>query len=540
MLNAHNTGKVISFLRRYYGWTQAELARKLNVTGKTVSKWENGGGYPDVTLIPELAETFGVSIDFLMNSGENIDVGAFEEDIEKYGQLHDRQFSVNEKLRRQAEEIETRSHIDENLFTEYNVKKGLRDINGNGVRAGLTKISYIRAKDTVNGELVPVDGKLYYRGVDVDELVKNYRSDSCDGFEEATYLLLFDKQPTVEELADFRRQLAGYRTLPTNFVRDVILKAPNTDIMNSMSKSILTLSSYDTNLDDLSTPNVLRQCLQLISVFPLLAIYGYQAFAHYKDNQSLIIHNPDPSLSTAENILRLMRPDRKFTKTEATVLDIALILHAEHGGGNNSTFTTHVVTSAGTDTYAAMTAALCSLKGPKHGGANLKVIGMMDEVKKKVSDWADDDEVRNYVDKLLAGEAYDHSGLVYGLGHAVYSLSDPREIILKKFVKKLSAEKGLEKEFMLYDAVARIAAEQISKKRRIYKGVSANVDFYSGFAYRMLGIPEELFTPIFAVARISGWSAHRMEELINAGKIIRPEYKSIYESREYIPIEERK
>ncbi len=540
MLNAHNTGKVISFLRRYYGWTQAELARKLNVTGKTVSKWENGGGYPDVTLIPELAETFGVSIDFLMNSGENIDVGAFEEDIEKYGQLHDRQFSVNEKLRRQAEEIETRSHIDENLFTEYNVKKGLRDINGNGVRAGLTKISYIRAKDTVNGELVPVDGKLYYRGVDVDELVKNYRSDSCDGFEEATYLLLFDKQPTVEELADFRRQLAGYRTLPTNFVRDVILKAPNTDIMNSMSKSILTLSSYDTNLDDLSTPNVLRQCLQLISVFPLLAIYGYQAFAHYKDNQSLIIHNPDPSLSTAENILQLMRPDRKFTKTEATVLDIALILHAEHGGGNNSTFTTHVVTSAGTDTYAAMTAALCSLKGPKHGGANLKVIGMMDEVKKKVSDWADDDEVRNYVDKLLAGEAYDHSGLVYGLGHAVYSLSDPREIILKKFVKKLSAEKGLEKEFMLYDAVARIAAEQISKKRRIYKGVSANVDFYSGFAYRMLGIPEELFTPIFAVARISGWSAHRMEELINAGKIIRPEYKSIYEPREYIPIEERK
>lgn len=539
MISADNTGKVIAFLRHYRGWTQNELAEKLGITGKTVSKWENGGGYPDITLLPEIAQLFGVTVDFIMMSGENLDISAFEANMEKYGQQRDSTFMVNDKLRKQAADIGESSRIDERLYTEYDVKKGLRDINGNGVRAGLTKISYIHAKGMEDGKLVPVNGKLYYRGVDVDELINNYRIDSCDGFEEAAYLLLFGKLPTSAELAGFRRQLAAYRTLPTNFVRDVILKAPNTDIMNSMSKSILTLSSYDTNLNELALPNVLRQCLQLIAVFPLLAIYGYQAVAHYKNSESLIIHNPDPGLSTAENILRLMRNDGKFTKTEATVLDIALILHAEHGGGNNSSFTTHVVTSAGTDTYAAMTAALCSLKGPKHGGANLKVVGMMDEIKKKVGDWKDDDEVRAYVDKLLAGEAYDRSGLVYGLGHAVYSLSDPRELILKKFVGRLSAEKGLTDEFALYDSVERIAAEQIAKKRRIYKGVSANVDFYSGFAYRMLGIPEGLFTPIFAIARVTGWSAHRMEELINAGKIIRPEYKSIFEPHEYRKIDER-
>ena len=430
----------------------------------------------------------------------------------------------------------TDGKIDETLYSKYDVKKGLRDINGTGVLAGLTAVSEIRSKKMVDGALVPCEGELFYRGINVKDLIGNHDDEHCRGFEEATYLLLFNRLPSKVQLDDFCAILSNHRTLPNNFVKDVILKAPSSDIINSMSKSILTLNSYDTNANDVSLENVLRQSLQLVSVFPLLAIYGYQAFSHYKNNKSLIIHNPIAEYSTAENILHMLRPNGKFTKSEAVVLDIALILHAEHGGGNNSTFTTHVVTSSGTDTYSAMTAALCSLKGPKHGGANLKVVRMFDDIKKNVKNWNDTDELSLYIDKILAGDAYDKTGLVYGMGHAVYSISDPRAIVFKEFVRQLSLEKGLENEFELYNNVEKIATKLIMQKRRIYKGVSANVDFYSGFAYRMLGLPEELYTPIFAVARVSGWSAHRMEELLNAGKIIRPAYKSVSGERAYTPI----
>ena len=429
--------------------------------------------------------------------------------------------------------------IDTELFTKYDVKRGLRDLNGKGVLAGLTNISDVRAKEIIDGVEVPAHGRLFYRGYDVKDLVTGFTKDNRFGFEEITYLLLFAKLPTEEELSSFRKILAGYRSLPTSFVRDIIMKAPSKDMMNTLARSVLTLYSYDDRADDVSLPNVLRQCLQLISLFPLLSIYGYQAYCHYHDGKSLFIHQPDPSLSTAENILHILRPDSSYTPLEAKLLDIALVLHMEHGGGNNSTFTTHVVTSSLTDTYSVIAAAIGSLKGPRHGGANIKVVQMFEEMKQEVKDWSDEDEVSSYLKKLLHKDAFDHAGLIYGVGHAIYSKSDPRAVILKSFVEKLSVEKGLQKEFALYSLVEKLAPQVIAQERQMYKGVSINVDFYSGFVYHMLGLPLELYTPIFAMARISGWSAHRMEELANNGKIIRPAYKPIGEDKVYIDIQDR-
>ena len=429
--------------------------------------------------------------------------------------------------------------IDSDLYTKYDVKRGLRDLNGKGVLAGLTHISDVRATKEVNGETVPDYGNLFYRGYNVKDLCNGFAADKRFGFEEVTYLLLFDKLPDKKELKDFCDLLAFYRTLPTSFVRDIIMKAPSKDMMNTLARSVLTLYSYDDNADDTSMPNVLRQCLQLISLFPLLCIYGYQAYVHYHDGKSLFIHQPDPNLSTAENILRLLRPDSKYTELEARILDLALVLHMEHGGGNNSTFTTHVVTSSLTDTYSVIAAAIGSLKGPRHGGANIKVLHMFEDMKANVKDWKDEKEVSDYLIKLLHGEAFDRAGLIYGVGHAIYSKSDPRAEIFKDFVKKLSVEKGLEDEFGLYELVDRLAPEIITKERRMYKGVSVNMDFYSGFVYRMLGLPEELFTPLFAVGRISGWSAHRLEELANNGKIIRPAYRTLCVERNYIKMNDR-
>ena len=429
--------------------------------------------------------------------------------------------------------------IDTELFAKYDVKRGLRDLNGKGVLAGHTNISDVRAKEIIDGVEVPAHGRLFYRGYDVKDLVTGFTKDNRFGFEEITYLLLFAKLPTEEELSSFRKILAGYRSLPTSFVRDIIMKAPSKDMMNTLARSVLTLYSYDDRADDVSLPNVLRQCLQLISLFPLLSIYGYQAYCHYHDGKSLFIHQPDPSLSTAENILHILRPDSSYTPLEAKLLDIALVLHMEHGGGNNSTFTTHVVTSSLTDTYSVIAAAIGSLKGPRHGGANIKVVQMFEEMKQEVKDWSDEDEVSSYLKKLLHKEAFDHAGLIYGVGHAIYSKSDPRAVILKSFVEKLSVEKGLQKEFALYSLVEKLAPQVIAQERQMYKGVSINVDFYSGFVYHMLGLPLELYTPIFAMARISGWSAHRMEELANNGKIIRPAYKPIGEDKVYIDIQDR-
>ena len=424
-------------------------------------------------------------------------------------------------------------------YSRYDVKRGLRDLNGEGVLAGLTEISDIKSHEIVNGEKVPCAGKLRYRGIDIEDIVSGFIREKRFGFEEVTYLLLFGSLPDAAELASFREQLAFYRSLPRNFVRDVILKAPSSDMMNTLARCVLTMYSYDDAADDISLPNVVRQCLQLIAVFPLFSVYGYQAYSYYNGTSSLYIHAPQPELSTAENLLYLLRPDSKYTELEARILDVALVLHAEHGGGNNSTFTTHVVTSSGTDTYSAIAAALGSLKGPKHGGANIKVIRMFEDMKQNISDWGDEDEVARYLTKLLHKEAFDRSGLIYGMGHAVYSLSDPRANILRSFVKSLSDEKGLSKEFQLYSLVERLAPEIIARERKIYKGVSANVDFYSGFVYHMLDLPLELYTPIFAIARISGWSAHRIEELINATKIIRPSYKSLCAERSYIPLDQR-
>ena len=429
--------------------------------------------------------------------------------------------------------------IDTELFTKYDVKRGLRDLNGKGVLAGLTNISDVRANKIVDGVQVPTHGELFYRGYNVKDLVNGLTQDNCFGFEEVTYLLLFDKLPNAEEMESFKRLLSGYRSLPTSFVRDIIIKSPSNDMMNTLARSVLTLYSYDDRADDTSLPNVLRQCLQLISLFPLLSIYGYQAYTHYHDGNSLFIHQPQAELSTAENILHILRSDSQYTPLEAKILDIALILHMEHGGGNNSTFTTHVVTSSLTDTYSVIAAAIGSLKGPRHGGANIKVVKMFDDMKHQVSDWKNEGQVADYLTKLLHKEAFDHAGLIYGVGHAVYSKSDPRAVIFKSFVEKLSEEKGLKEEFELYSLVERLAPEVINKERQIYKGVSINVDFYSGFVYHMLNLPMELYTPIFAIARIAGWSAHRMEELANNGKIIRPAYKPICTDREYIPMDDR-
>ncbi|MGN0675713.1 MAG: citrate/2-methylcitrate synthase [Oscillospiraceae bacterium] len=429
--------------------------------------------------------------------------------------------------------------IDPELYTKYDVKRGLRDINGKGVLAGLTEISEIISSKTVDGKSVPCEGELYYRGYNINDLVTGFTQDKRFGFEEVTYLLLFGELPDKNQLEKFKSLLADYRRLPTTFVRDIIMKSPSDDIMNGLARGVLTLYSYDDMPNDTSIPNVLRQSLELIALFPLIAVYSYQAKAYYHDGDSFFIHQPVPEYSTAENILHMLRPDSSFTPLEAHILDLALVLHAEHGGGNNSTFTTHVVTSSGTDTYSAITAALASLKGPKHGGANIKVTMMFEDMKNKLSDWEDEDAIRDYLAKLLHKEAFDKSGLIYGMGHAVYSVSDPRAAILRKAVKSLSEEKHMEKEYALYNKIERLAPEVIAKERKIYKGVSANIDFYSGFAYSMLKLPPELYTPIFAIARIAGWSAHRIEELISAGKIIRPAYKSVQEHRDYINLSER-
>lgn len=429
--------------------------------------------------------------------------------------------------------------ISAELFDEYGVKRGLRDKNGNGVLSGLTHISKIEAFKNINGEKVPCDGRLWYRGYSIIDLVKGFHGERF-GYEEIAYLLLFGRLPNSAELKEFKEILNASRTLPTNFTRDVIMKAPSKDIMNSMTKSVLTLASYDDNMADPSIGNVLRQCLQLIAILPMLAVYGYHAYNHYECGDSFYIHRPDEKLSTAENILLMLRPDKAYTDLEAKVLDIALVLHMEHGGGNNSTFTTRVVSSAGSDTYSVVAAALSSLKGPKHGGANIKVVEMMRDMREQVSDLNDEDAIKEYLGKLLDKQAFDKKGLIYGMGHAVYSLSDPRARIFKSFVERLAKAKGREEEFRIYSAVERLAPEVIAEKRKIYKGVSANVDFYSGFVYNMLDIPLELYTPIFAMARIVGWSAHRIEELVNVDKIIRPAYLSIMEEKEYMPLEDRK
>lgn len=438
-----------------------------------------------------------------------------------------------------ARKMTENSIIDPSLYSQYDVKRGLRDLDGKGVLTGLTDISTIKQNKLVDGKLVPCDGELYYRGYNVADIVGGILADDRFGFEEVVYLILFGEMPNNEQLKSFKDLLVRYRTLPQNFVRDVILKAPSDDMMNSIARSVLTLFCYDKNPNDTSIDNVLRQCIQLISVFPMLSVYGYHAYNHYLRDKSLYIHRADPTMSTAEVILSLLRPDRKYTPLEAKVLDMALILHMEHGGGNNSTFTTHVVTSSGTDTYSAIAAALASLKGPKHGGANVKVYYMFEDLKHKVKDWTDDGELTNYLEMLLDKKAFDRNGLIYGMGHAVYTISDPRQIILKDAVKKLALAEGYEAEFKLYEKVEKLAPQVIARKRKIYKGVAANVDFYSGLLYSMLDIPCELYTPLFATARIAGWSAHRMEELINSGKIIRPAYMSISTEKQYKNINDR-
>ncbi|MGN0408406.1 MAG: citrate/2-methylcitrate synthase [Bacteroides sp.] len=430
------------------------------------------------------------------------------------------------------------SAFDVSLYTKYDVKRGLRDSNGNGVVTGLTEISDVVGSKMVDGQKVPMDGNLYYQGYNVQKLIDGSR-DSFYGFEEVTYLLLFGALPTRKELKSFIGILADLSELSGNFIRDVIMKAPSANLMNSMMKSILNLYSYDDNPDDISVSNVLRQSLQMIAKMPLIAAYSYQAYGHFKLDQNMIIRNPRKDFSTAQNILYMLRNDGQFTELEAKVLDVALILHAEHGGGNNSTFTTHVVTSSGTDTYSAIVAGIASLKGPRHGGANLKVQKMFEDIKANVSDWSNVDEIKAYLTKILDKEAFDHSGLVYGMGHAVYTDSDPRAVILKEYAKSLSEEKGLQKEFELYNLVEQTAGAIIAQKRKLLKPVCANVDFYSGFVYSMLGIPDELFTPIFAISRTSGWCAHRLEELVNKGKIIRPAYKYVGTHCEYVDIDNR-
>lgn len=431
------------------------------------------------------------------------------------------------------------SKIETELYTKYDVKRGLRDISGKGVVAGLTEISEIRSHVFCDDEYVPCHGELYYRGINIQDLVNGFLSENRFGFEETIYLLLFGKLPDKKEYEEFSEMLSGYMRLPEGFVRDTIMDAPSRDLMNALSKCVLTLYSYDDKADDTSVANVIRQSLSLIASMPLLATYTYSAYSHVYQNGSFVIRNPKPELSIAENILRTLRLDGKYTPLEAKILDLALVLHAEHGGGNNSTFTTHVVTSSGTDTYSSTVASLGSLKGPRHGGANIKVVQMFEDIKSNVSDWNDDDEISAYLSKLLNKEAFDKSGLIYGIGHAVYSLSDPRAVIFKEYVKKLAQEKEFEKEFELYSKVEKLAPEVIAKVRKMYKGVSANVDFYSGFVYRMLNIPQEMFTPLFAVSRMAGWSAHRIEEIANAGKIIRPAYKSVCKHRDYISLPER-
>lgn len=447
-------------------------------------------------------------------------------------------FEITPEILYLADMCEKSNAIDRELYVQHNVKRGLRDLDGRGVLAGLTNISDVCASREENGVRIPIPGNLYYRGYNIKDLVNGFLDDGHFGFEEIAYLLLFGELPNEGELKVFADMLAERRALPKYFVRDVIMKAPSPDMMNSLSRSILTLYAYDEKADDTSIPNVLRQSLNLISQFPMLMVYGYHAY-NYKKGEDLFIYAPDPNKSMAENILMMLREDRQYTPLEAKILDMALVLHMDHGGGNNSTFTTHVVTSSGTDTYSTIAAAMSSLKGPKHGGANIKVTQMFEDMKEHVKDWADEDAVRQYLNDLLDKKAFDQRGLIYGMGHAIYSISDPRAEIFKGFVKQLAVEKGCEDEYALYEMVEHMAPEVIAQKRKMYKGVNANVDFYSGLVYNMLGIPKELYTPLFAAARIVGWSAHRLEELKNVDKIIRPAYMPLAPYREYTRIDER-
>jgi len=446
---------------------------------------------------------------------------------------------TNKIFKEYADICISKEKIPQELFEQYGVKKGLRDKNGKGVLSGITDISKIVSSEMIDGVSKPCDGRLYYRGYNIFDLVDGVKNRGGYGFEEAAYLLLFGELPNEQELADFNQLMAASRTLPKNFVRDVIMKAPSKDIMNCMTKSILTLGSYDKKMSDVSISNVIRQSIMLISVFPMFAVYSYHAYNHAFNDESFYIHRPDPELGMAENILRMLRPDKSYTELEAKVLDIALMLHMEHGGGNNSTFTTRVVSSAGSDTYSVIAAALSSLKGPKHGGANIMVVKMIEDLKANVDNFNDEEQLYAYLEKLVDKNAFDKKGLIYGMGHAVYSISDPRARVFKQFVEKLAIAKGREEDYRLYSNIERMAPEIIGKKRKIYKGVSANVDFYSGFVYSMLNIPVELYTPLFAMARIVGWSAHRIEELINVDKIIRPAYQSIVKEQEYVPISDR-
>lgn len=448
-------------------------------------------------------------------------------------------YKLTEQINKYADRCVNNSCIDPSLYDTFNVKRGLREKGGKGVLTGLTEIGDVHSFEVVDGVTVPCEGQLFYRGIDIEEIVNGFLEEKRFGFEEATYLLLFGELPNAKRLERFNQVLAQYRTLPSSFVRDIIMKATSKDMMNLLAKSVLSLYSWDDNPDDTSISNVLRQSLSLIARVPLISVYGYQSLRHYHYGENLHIINPDPSLSTAENILRLLRPDSSYTELEARILDLALVLHAEHGGGNNSTFTNHVVSSSGTDTYSAIAASLCSLKGPKHGGANIKVKHMFDHMKETVNDWNDDDEIKNYLKAILDKRFFDQSGLIYGVGHAVYAISDPRAILLKGFTEKLAQEKNRMDEFALYKNVERLAPEVISKSHNRKKSVSANVDFYSGFVYSMLGLPDELYTPMFASARMAGWSAHRIEELINAGKIIRPAYKNVAKKTSYTPLNKR-
>ena len=451
-------------------------------------------------------------------------------------------FEEMEDLKREVDILEKelmKNHrIDPNLYVEYDVKRGLRDSAGKGVLTGLTEVSDVKAYNLIEGRQIPAEGHLFYQGYDVYDIVKGLEGRKY-GFEETLYLLIFGKLPNKDELDMFLNVLFELQGLSGRFVRDVIMKASNANIMNAMQRCILTLYTYDQNPEDISAGNVLRQCLELTAKLPLITVYSYHSYRHFRKDETLFIRNPEKGLSLAENLLLMLRPDRQYTELEAKVLDVALILHAEHGGGNNSTFTTHVVTSTGTDTYSSVAASIGSLKGPRHGGANLKAQKMFEDIKANIKDWSDEEEITAYLQKILDKKAFDCSGLIYGIGHAVYTLSDPREVILKRFAKALAEEKGRMEEFALYEAVERIACRLVPEHRRVFKNVCANVDFYSGFVYTMLDIPQELFTPIFAIARMAGWSAHRLEELINAGKIIRPAYKYVGVHTDFLPFEER-
>ncbi len=452
--------------------------------------------------------------------------------------MSDRNFSeLTEDILTLSNLCKKNAPINPELYSKYDVKRGLRDKNGTGVLTGLTEIGEVKSYTIDDGEIIPCEGKLYYHGVDLEDLVNGFTHAKRFGFEETTYLLLFGELPTAKQLEMFRKVLSDYRSLPTSFVRDIIMKAPSQDMMNTLARSVLTMYAYDERPDDTSVENVVRQCLQLIAMFPLMSVYGYQACNHYLKGHSLYIHTPPAELSTAETILFTLRSNQQYSNLEARILDLCLVVQAEHGGGNNSTFTTHVVSSSGTDTYSTIAAALGSLKGPRHGGANRKVVEMFDDIKNNVEDWTDEKQVTEYLKKILNKEAFDRSGLIYGIGHAVYTLSDPRTKVLKKFVRPLAEEKGRMKEFALYELIERIAPSLLSEKRQ--RAVSANVDFYSGFIYSMLDLPLELYTPIFAIARISGWSAHRIEDIVNAGKIIRPAYKNVAKHTAYVELDNR-